>query len=356
MRVDSERLRLAVVAPVQLPVPPQNAGGTERMIADLIRAVIKQDHTVDCFAPSDSGIFDLPKVGGKDYFPYQSVTALRDSHARVPGATGGVLDAALLESVRLRADDYDAIHCHTEFAHAAVLGEHRSRTLTTVHWRCDELDRQLFFQSFPDLPVAAISESQSRAIPTSNLRGVVHHGFDVDRYRAGDGAGGYIAFVGRMTDQKRPDRAIELARRSNMPLRLAGNVDPGNPAYFAERVEPFLGDTITYVGEVDDPGKQDLLGNAAALAFPIDWPEPFGLVMIEAMACGTPVIAWRNGAVPEVIEDGITGFVVDSMDGAVEAMKRIGELDRRVVRKRFEERFTSDVMASNYLRLYRALG
>ena len=274
----------------------------------------------------------------------------------MPGATGAVLEAALLEAVRLRAGDYDAIHCHTEFAHAAVLGEHRARTLTTVHWRCDELDRQLFFRSFPDLPVAAISRSQAEAIPASNLRGVVHHGFALDRYRMGPGDGGHLAFVGRMTDQKRPERAIELARRTGRPLRLAGNIDPGNPAHFRSHVEPALGGGISYIGEVDDAGKQDLLGSAAALVFPIDWPEPFGLVMIEAMACGTPVIAWRNGAVPEVVEHGITGFIVDDMDAAEDAVRRLPEIDRTTVRRRFESRFTADVMARNYIELYRTLG
>ena len=355
MRGDSKRLRLAIVAPVQLPVPPVNAGGTERIVSDLIRGVIKQGHTVDCFAPADSGVFDHPGVGGRGFFPYPSVAGLRDSEPRVPGATGSVLEAALLEAVRERADRYDAIHCHTEFAHAAVLGEHRSRTLTTVHWRCDELDRQLFFRAFPDLPVAAISASQGRAIPASNLRGVVHHGFEAGRYRAGRG-GDHLAFLGRMTDQKRPERAIELARRTGLPLRLAGNVDPGNPAHFRDHVEPALGGGIVYVGEVDDAAKQDLLGTARAFVFPIDWPEPFGLVMIEAMACGTPVIAWRNGSVEEIVEHGVTGFVVDTMDEATDAVARLGEIDRATVRQRFEARFTADVMARNYVELYRRLG
>ena len=355
MRSNSQRLRLAVVAPVQLPVPPLGAGGTERIINDLIRSVVKQGHTVDCFAPTDSRVFETEGVGGRGNYPFPSLASLRAEHARVPGATGSVLDAAMLESVRVRADQYDAIHCHTEFAHAAVLGDHRSRTLTTVHWRCDELDRQVFFQSFPDLPVAAISRSQAQAIPSSNLRGVVYHGFPVDRYVRGEG-GSYLAFVGRMTDQKRPDRAIDLAKHVDLPLRLAGNIDPGNPTYFRDRVAPDLGDRIEYVSEVDDPGKQDLLGNALAFVFPIDWPEPFGLVMIEAMACGTPVIAWRNGSVPEIVEHGVTGFIVDTMDEAVDAVRRVGEIDRLLVRKRFEERFTSDIMARKYVELYRALG
>ena len=349
MRGDGEGLQIAVVAPLQLPVPPRNAGGTERVIADLIRGVIKRGHNVEFFGPADS---EVPCPIG---FPHPSIQALRAREPRVPGATGAVLEAALLDAVRTRAHEFDVIHLHTEFAHAAVLAEHRARTLTTIHWRTDELDRRLFFESFPDLPVCAISHDQARHVPASNLAGVVHHGFEAGRYRAGRGAADQLAFLGRMTDQKRPERAIELARRTGMKLRLAGNLDPGNPAHFERLVRPHLGSGIEHVGEVDDTAKQDLLGNAAALVFPVDWPEPFGLVMIEAMACGTPVIGWRNGAVPEVVEDGVTGFVVDDMEGAVRAVRRLPEIDRALVRQRFEERFTADRMVEETLAIYRRL-
>ena len=330
-----------------LPAPPQNAGGTERMIADLIRDVIKLDHSVTLFGPLDSQV-SCEIVG-----PSVSVAQLRDTETRVPGATLPVLESALLDMVRARAHQFDAIHFHTEFAHAAVMAGHRPRTLTTIHWRCDELDRQLFFRAFPDLPVAAISASQAADVPGGNLAGIVHHGIPADRYVAGPGGEG-LAFLGRMTDQKRPDRAIEIARRSGRPLRLAGNVDPGNPGYFRDRVEPLLGGAIEYAGELDDAGKQELLGAAAAFLMPIDWPEPFGLVMIEAMACGTPVVAWRRGAASEIVEDGTTGFLVDTIEEAVEAVGRIHTIDRTLVRRRFEERFTSARMARDYVALYRA--
>ena len=285
---------------------------------------------------------------------HPSLLRLRETESRVPGATGAVLEAALLERVRERADGFDVIHCHTEFAHAAVFGPWRERTLTTIHWRTDELDRRLFFRAFPDLPVCAISHDQARHVPASNLAGVVHHGFEADRYRPGPGGGG-LAFLGRMTDQKRPERAIELARRTGLALKLAGNLDPGNPAHFERHVAPALGGAIEHVGEVDDAGKQALLGHADALVFPVDWPEPFGLVMIEAMACGTPVIGWRNGAVPEVVEDGVTGFVVDTMEEAVVAVRRLPEIDRATVRARFEARFTADRMVEETLAIYRRL-
>ena len=348
-RGNEGHLRIAYLAPVLLPVPPQNAGGTERIISDLIRGVIKQGHSATLFGPTDSTV-ECP-VRGR----YPSLTRLRERHARVPGSTPGVLEAALLDEMRGAADEFDIIHCHTEFAHAAVLAEHRPRTLTTVHWRCDELERQLFFEAFPDLPVAAISHDQARAVPASNLVGVVHHGFEADRYVPGGGSANRLAFLGRMTDQKRPERAIELARRTGCELVLAGNVDGGNPGHFTEHVEPHLSDRIVHVGEVDDAGKQRLLGNAAALVFPVDWPEPFGLVMIEAMACGTPVIGWRNGAVAEVIEDGVNGFVVDDMDGAVKAVERLPTIDRAQVRRVFEERFSADRMVRDYLAIYRDL-
>ena len=331
-----------------LPAPPQNAGGTERMVADLVRAVINLEQFVTLFGPLDSD------VGCEIVGPSVSVARLRTQEARVPGATLPVLESALLDMVRARAHEFDAIHCHTEFAHAAVLAEHRAKTLTTIHWRCDELDRQLFFRAFPDLPVAAISEAQAASVPAANLAGVVHHGIPADRYVPGPGGEG-LAFLGRMTDQKRPERAIAIARGAGRPLRLAGNIDPGNPAHFRDHVEPSVGDGIRFMGELDDAGKQELLGTSAALLMPIDWPEPFGLVMIEAMACGTPVIAWRHGAVPEIVEHGVTGFVVDTLGGAIAAVARLGEIDRAGVRRRFEERFTAARMAADYLTLYRRL-
>ncbi len=266
-----------------------------------------------------------------------------------------VLEALQLEALRRHLDAFDIVHCHGEFAHAALLGAKRRHSLTTIHWRVDELDRALFFAGFPDLPVAAISAAQEAGIPASNRAGVVHHGIDRHRYRPGRGNGGYAAFVGRMTDQKRPDTAIRVANAAGMPIRLAGTIDVGNPGYFDEQVRPLLGPAAEYVGPVDDTGKQALLGGATALLFPIDWPEPFGLVMIEAMACGTPVVAWNRGSVPEVIEEGVTGFVVSSEEEAVAALREAARLDRATVRARFEARFTAERMAADYVAIYRRL-
>ena len=292
----------------------------------------------------------MPRIGD-----HPSLSALERQHGRVAPGVPAALDALQLEALRRRLGAFDIVHCHGEFAHAALLGEHRRRSLTTVHWRVDELDRALFFAGFPDLPVAAISAAQEAGIPEANRAGIVHHGIDRDRYALTRNPGAHVAFVGRMTDQKRPDTAIRVARAAGLPIRLGGTIDVGNPDYFDRQVRPLLGPDATYLGPVDDAAKGELLGSARALLFPIDWPEPFGLVMIEAMACGTPVIAWNRGSVPEIVEDGVTGFVVASEAEAVEALARLGSLDRAGIRRRFEERFTAERMARDYLALYRRL-
>lgn len=260
-----------------------------------------------------------------------------------------------MEELRSRLSEYDVVHCHGEFFHAALLGERRRHSLTTIHWRVDELDRELFFGAFPDLPVAAISKAQEDALPLSNRAGVVHHGIDADRYAMGEGRGEHLAFIGRMTDQKRPDVAIRVAKAAGRAIRLAGTVDVGNPTYFDRQVRPHLSESAVYVGPLGDTAKGELLRDAAALLFPIDWPEPFGLVMIEAMACGTPVIAWARGSVPEIVEDGVTGFVVETEEEAVAAIAKLPSLDRRIVRQRFEARFTAERMARDYIALYERL-
>ena len=342
-------LRVAQIAPNIFPVPPLHHGGTERIVHDLSVALRNLGVDVTLFASNDS-VTDLARVGD-----HPSLAALEHRFGRVAPGVPAALDALQLEALRLRLDDFDIVHGHGEFAHAALLGTRRRHSLTTVHWRVDELDRALFFAGFPDLPVAAISAAQESGIPPSNRAGVVHHGLAEDRYALSDPPGDAVAFLGRMTDQKRPDVAIRVARAAGLPIRLGGTIDVGNPDYFERSVRPLLGEDATYLGPVDDAAKKDLLGGARALLFPIDWPEPFGLVMIEAMAHGTPVIAWRNGSVPEIVEDGVTGFVVASEAEAVAALGRIGALDRRQVRRRFEARFTAERMARDYLAIYRRL-
>ena len=348
-------LRVAQVAPVIFPVPPANHGGTERVVHDLCTALREMGVEVTLFASSDSAT-ETPGDGPpRRIGDLPSLAWLERAHGPVPPSVPAVLEAARLEDLRRHLDGFDVVHAHGEFAHAALLGARRRRSLTTVHWRVDELDRRLFFETFPDLPVAAISAAQEASLPAANRAGVVHHGIARDRYRPGRGAGGHVAFVGRMTDQKRPDRAIRVARAAGRPIRLAGTVDVGNPRYFEREVAPLLGEDAVYVGPLGDAAKGALLADAAALLFPVDWPEPFGLVMIEAMACATPVIGWRNGSVAEVIEEGVTGFVVDTEAEAVAALARVDALDRGLIRRRFEARFTAERMARDYLAIYRRL-
>ncbi|MGC3874703.1 glycosyltransferase family 4 protein [Halomonas sp. GXIMD04776] len=342
-------LRIAQVAPVIFPVPPVHYGGTERIVHDLTEALVALGHDVTLFASSDS------QTSATLVSALPSLASLQADEGELPPGTPGVLEAALLDKLRVSMREFDILHCHGEFFHAPLLGKLRNRSLTTIHWRVDERDRQWFFSCFPDLPVAAISHSQAQGIPDSNRAGVVHHGLDPRRFRFVPQSEGYLAFVGRMTDQKRPDRAIEIARATGKPLTLAGGIDVGNPGYFDNCVRPRLNDDIRYVGPVDDHQKSVLLGQAEALLFPIDWPEPFGLVMIEAMACGTPVIAWRNGAVEEIVEHGVSGYIVESLEEACWAVESIGALDRRVVRERFLARFTRERMARDYVALYRRL-
>lgn len=344
----SSPLRIAQLAPVIYPTPPGRTGGTERVVSDLTEALVAMGHDVTLIAPSDS------ITTARHMAAHPSLKALEGRHGPVAPGVPAALEAAQLGLLRRHLHAFDIVHCHGEFAHAAVLGDRIGCSLTTVHWRLDELDRQLFFRSFPDLPVAAISAAQAKDLPSANLAGVVHHGIPETRFAAGPGGRG-VAFIGRMTDQKRPDAAIRVARAAGRPIELAGGIDFGNPGYFRDHVEPLLGDDVVHVGEIDDRTKQTLLGSAAALLFPIDWPEPFGLVMIEAMACGTPVIAWDRGSVREVIEDGVSGFVVSSEEEAVAALARIERIDRAGVRRAFERRFTAQRMAEDYIAVYRQL-
>lgn len=342
-------LRIAQVAPMIEPVPPTRAGGTERIVADLGMALAGLGHEITLFAAADSTV-DLPRHGRQP-----SLTALIERHGEVAPGVPGALEAGLMADLHERLDTFDIVHCHTEFAHAAILGTARAHSLTTLHWRADELDRQLFFQRFPDLPIAAISARQARDVPACNLAGVVHHGLDPARFTPTSTPGRELVFIGRMTDQKRPDRAIEIARRCHRPLKLAGGIDPGNPDYFRRTIEKHLAPDIRHLGPLDETAKNRLFDDAAALLFPIDWPEPFGLVVIEAMARGVPVIAWPHGAVPELVEHGVTGFIVDSVAQAADAVAACDELDRGAIRARFMQRFCAERMARDYVSIYRRL-
>ncbi|MGB7404964.1 MAG: glycosyltransferase family 4 protein [Pacificimonas sp.] len=340
-------MRIAQLAPMVFPVPPVTHGGTERVVHDLTEALVAAGQDVTLFAATDS------RTSAKLLGVRESLAATIGDDDE-PAGLLEALEAANLEALRSRLDEFDIIHAHVATAHAEMLGDARAPSLTTIHWRADQDDRRAMFADHPHLPVNSISQDQGRAIPATNHVGTVHHGIPFDRFQLGPG-GGPAAFIGRMTDQKQPDAAIRIADAAGVRLTLAGTVDRGNPTYFAEQVEPLLGAGASFFGAVDERQKQTLLGDARALIFPIDWPEPFGLVMIEAMACGTPVVAFRRGSVPEIVEDGVTGFVVDTEDEAVSALRAAATLDRARIRQRFEASFTSDRMARDYLRLYRQL-
>jgi glycosyltransferase involved in cell wall biosynthesis len=254
------------------------------------------------------------------------------------------------------AAEFDVIHWHLDYFHFPLSRRLGIPQLTTLHGRLDIADVQDLYTEFTDMPVVSISNDQRSPLPQALWAATIHHGLPPDEFVPSYEPGQYLAFLGRISPEKRADRAVEVARRVGMPLRIGAKVDPADQAYFEENVEPLLGhDHVEWVGEVAGEDKAALLRNAAALLFPIDWAEPFGLVMIEAMACGTPVIAYRSGSVPEVIDDGVSGFIVESIDESADAVRRLGDLDRRAVRRTFDERFTAERMTRDYVRVYERL-
>lgn len=339
-------MRIAQVAPLIERVPPRLYGGTERVVAYLTDALVDLGHDVTLFASGDS-------LTRARLVPC-SREALRLDQAVIDALPYGVLQ---LEAMRRRADQFDILHFHTDYFHFPLFRAIADRTVTTLHGRLDLPDLQPVFSEFTDMPLVSISNDQRLPMPPVRWIGTVQHGLPVRLLELQPRpAGGYLAFLGRISPEKRPDLAIEIARRANVPIRIFAKVDRADQRYFAAEIEPLLDHPLVeFVGEIDDARKQQALGEASALLFPIDWPEPFGLTMIEAMACGTPVIAFRRGSVPEVLEDGLTGFIVDGVEEAVAAVHRLDRLDRRAIRRRFEERFTAERMARDYVALYEGL-
>jgi glycosyltransferase involved in cell wall biosynthesis len=262
----------------------------------------------------------------------------------------------MLDRVREAAPRFDILHFHIDQFHFPLFRPIAGRTLTTLHGRQDSSDLRALYAGFNDMPLVTVSEAQHGAIPQANVVSTVHHGLPLNLHKPNfRPRGGYLAFLGRIAIDKQPDRAIEIARRLGIPLKIAAKVDRVDEAYFREVIAPLLGPGTEFIGEIDEQAKSEFLGEALALLFPIGWPEAFGLVMIEAMACGTPVLAFRCGSVPEVVDDGVTGILVESVDQAVAALPRVLRLDRRVVRRRFEQRFSATRMAADYLEVYERL-
>lgn len=331
-------------------MPPLNYGGTERVIFDLAMAQKEAGHDVTVFA-CDTSTIDVPVIG--QFVSLAGQETLRDhKFIDLPPGLAGALEAKQLSMLSRFHDEFDVIHLHGGMAATALLDNCEIPAVRTIHWRADELDHQQFFNDFPNQQVVAISAAQAISIPESNLAGIVHHGIDIERYQLSSKTPEHLLFLGRMSDQKRPDRAIEIAKKAGRKLILAGDIDPGNRNYFSKFVEPHLNDQVQYVGPVDDEQKQQLLETALALLFPIDWPEPFGLVMIEAMACGTPIVAWDNGSVPEIIDSGLTGYVTGSISEATSAVVACEKMVRNQIRETFELRFCRKLMAAKYDLIY----
>jgi glycosyltransferase involved in cell wall biosynthesis len=338
-------MHIAQIAPLAESVPPKLYGGTERVVAWLVEELVELGHDVTLFASGDSHT--------RAKLIPACARALRLGR---PRADPIAAQTALLEAVARRADEFDVIHSHIDWLHLPILHRAGVPFLTTLHGRLDFPGLSEMTVLFRDAPYVSISNNQRLPLPGAKWLGTVYHGMPETWLQASFRPGNYLAFLGRLTREKGPDAAIRIAKATGMPLRIAAKVPREDRGYFRDQLKPLIdGEQIQLVGEVDDRNKQSFLQGAAALLFPIDWPEPFGLVMIEAMACGTPVIAFRAGSVPEVVEHGVTGFIVNSEHEAIRAVGLVASLDRREVRRNFEGRFTARRMAADYADLYRQM-
>jgi len=339
-------MKIAQIAPLTESVPPKLYGGTERVVSYLAEELVRLGHDVTLFASGDSET--SAKLVACSRRALRLDPTVKDPLAHL---------TLMLERVRSRAQEFDILHFHLEHLHFPLFRSVARKTVTTVHGRLDLPELPPLYREFSDMPLVSVSNAQRAPVPFANWVGTVHHGLarEVCPFNPAP-RGGYFAFLGRVSPEKGLERAIEIARRAGARLRIAAKVDPADEEYFRSEIMPLVATPgVEFVGELTEAQKPAFLGNATALIFPIDWPEPFGLAMIEAMSCGTPVIAWPQGAVPEVVEHGRTGFVVDSIDAALVALERAPRLDRLAVRSRFEERFSAARMAQDYLSVYRAL-
>jgi glycosyltransferase involved in cell wall biosynthesis len=338
-------MHIAQVAPLAEPVPPKLYGGTERVVSWLTEELVAQGHEVTLFASGDS----VTRARLVPVIP-------RATRLRRPRPDPSVVAALLLEAITEAADEFDVIHFHIDWIQLPLMHRLSTPFLTTCHGRLDSSGLSELIQKFPEAPFISISDSQRAPLPEAHWLGTVYHGMPVDLYRPSFEQGKYLAFLGRITPDKGPGDAIKIAREAGLPLHIAAKLPRQQGHYFREEVEPLIdGQHVQFTGELDEQGKGELLRNAAALLFPIDWPEPFGLVMIEAMACGTPVIAYPCGSVAEIVEHGVTGFIVENQVGAVKAVRDLGFIDRRRVRGTFEQRFTCERMTRSYLAHYQDL-
>lgn len=343
-------MRIAQVAPLYESVPPRLYGGTERVVSHLTEELVKMGHDVTLFASGDS------ETAAK-------LVATRSVALRVPDAQNGAVahdfvapHILQLAHVMQHANEFDVVHYHNGYLHFPMSGLLGVPHVTTMHGRLDLPELKPLLGAFRDVPLVSISNHQRQPVESARWAATVYHGLPENLYSIGMGRGNYLAFLGRISPEKRVDRAIHVAERVGMELRIAAKVDDADRRYYEERIRPMLQHSrVRFIGEIGESEKGQFLGDARALLFPIEWPEPFGLVMVEAMACGTPVIAFRRGSVPEILTDGETGFIVDSVDGAVAAVERLDTLNRAHCRRTFEARFLARRMAQEYLAVYKQL-
>ncbi len=338
-------MRIAQVAPLTEAIPPKFYGGTERVVHWLTEELVALGHDVTLYASGDS----CTSAKLEAAWP----RALRlDGSVRDPNA----LHMLMLERVRQRAGEFDFLHFHLDYYPFSIFSRQHTPFMTTLHGRLDLPEHQPLFATFPLAPIISISDAQRRPIPHAGWVKTIYHGLPEKMLTPQPVEQQYLAFLGRIAPEKRVDRAIRIAQECGMPLKIAAKVDRVDQDYYDQQIRPMIdGKNVEYIGEITDGQKSEFLSGAAALLTPIDWPEPFGLVMIEAMACGTPVIAFNRGSVPEVVDEGVTGFIVEDEKSAIGAVYRLSELPRARVRKRFEERFTARRMAQDYLAVYRQL-
>ncbi|MEO8736092.1 MAG: glycosyltransferase family 4 protein [Edaphobacter sp.] len=339
-------MKIAQIAPLYESVPPRLYGGTERVVSYITEELVRQGHDVTLFASGDS----------------TTAAKLRPICPRALRLEGkNIIDPLahhirMIEFVAQQAHEFDMLHFHIDYLHFPVTRRQHLCAVTTLHGRLDIPDVHPLFREFSDMNLVSISDAQRRPMPWANWAGTVYHGLPENLYFPQERPGKYLAFIGRISPEKRVDRAIEIAKRAGMPIKIAAKIDAADKEYFDSKIRKLLDDPLVeYIGEIGEPEKCEFLSNACALIFPIDWAEPFGLTMIESMACGTPVVAYRMGSVPEIIDEGITGFVVDNIDDAVSAVQRVCALDRTVCRRVFEQRFTARRMCSNYLDIYKQI-
>ncbi len=338
-------MKIAQIAPLIESVPPRLYGGTERIVSYLTEELVEMGHDVTLFASGDS-------ITSAELVPCCTRALRLDPAVRdvIPHIM------VMIDKLRERAKEFDVLHFHMDLLHFPLCRALGGHTLTTLHGRLDLEDLKPFYYRFSEMPLVSISNDQRRPMSHANFVATIQHGIPAQLHSPSFAPGSYVAFLGRISPEKRPDRAIRIARAAGVPLKIAAKVDKADEDYFRIAILPLIdGPGVEFVGEINEREKTKFLGDAAALLFPVDWPEPFGLAMIEAMACGTPVLAFRCGSIPEVIDDGVTGKVVDSEDAAIAALPEILSYDRPAVRQRFDERFTASRMARDYVSAYRNL-